>query len=182
MSIMPRGGWLPEEPAVLPPPHQSQLAPFDRAERCPSCNSDDWKLASLVYMEGLTNSRFRTKGRSVSVARNGLRNGHFSVGTAAYSGAVTGRSQTALSQIAAPPQKPRALFNLLTIALVISLSYLYGDYTRNDMQGLVVTAPLTGLLLIILLSVRSRQTKAYEEEMDDYASRKMCQRCGSFFG
>jgi|GEM_PF-3427732 len=70
---------------------------------CPKCGSEEWKLASLVYSEGIHNL-----STSTNFVGSGLGDDAFGVGigTGVGRGKTSWIQQTRLSDLAAPPVKP----------------------------------------------------------------------------
>jgi hypothetical protein len=71
---------------------------------CPTCNADDWKLASVVYQEGLSHVATSSNGSTVGV---GVGSGGVGVGYARTSSDTQGAHQTEFSKRAARPPYPQ---------------------------------------------------------------------------
>ena len=69
---------------------------------CPKCHSDEWKLASIVHAGGLSTISTSTVGVGGGASADIFGGG---VGLGAGVGSTTGTQQTALSKLAAPPEK-----------------------------------------------------------------------------
>jgi hypothetical protein len=174
MSIMPAGGWGSQN---LEENRLSARTP----NACPMCHSEDWKAANLVYHEGLSTSRFRIRGSSLS-GRTGLRNGQFAVGASMHKGTARGFSQTALSQMAAPPRKRNGLkFFLIMLILGFAGSFYSNVQTEGLDQQVIILGAIVVCLLVAFIKVCASQQQDYDEAIVEYEDTRMCQRCGTFY-
>jgi hypothetical protein len=148
---------------------------------CPSCGSDEWRAASLIYAEGLSVSMARTRGTAVG-AGIGVRTGQVSVGAAKYASNTVGSSQTMLSRMAEPPRRhtrPVVLWSVLT--LLCGLVVLMRISASAFDGGTAFWALLTLIFAIVLASALSTKDDTYAERMRAYDNQKMCTRCGKFY-
>ncbi|MBS1816280.1 MAG: hypothetical protein JSS87_15525 [Acidobacteria bacterium] len=177
MSIMPVGGWNIESR----PEMEGQILPRTSAA-CPSCQSEEWRSASLVHAEGLTVSAFQTRGNTASVGRIGLRNGQFAVGFGTNRSAMRGLSQTALSSMAAPPRKRNGAVVLMTLLFLMSGCGAVGNLANNGpSMGTFIFMGFTVLFAFLAWDIQRSRKQAYEAAMEIYKSVRMCQRCGTFY-
>lgn len=128
---------------------------------CPSCNSEEWKLASLVYKEGLSHIATTTVGA-------GAGPGAFGGGGAK----TTGTQQSALSKAAAPPNG-YVFTILLSVAMIISALFaLLG----SGFWWLIVACFVGGIA-----AVYPGEHAKHTEAMSRWHATRMCQRCGTFY-
>jgi hypothetical protein len=134
---------------------------------CPNCKGEDWKLASLIYNEGLSSNQSTSTG--VAVGAGGI-----GVGSASS----VGSSQTHLSKMAAPPADPQndlmdgaGIFFALIIG---GISYLIGGFVPMLVGGIV------GAFLGIFVAAMLPDT-AYEQRYAAWKKSRMCLRCGHFY-
>lgn len=144
---------------------------------CPSCGSEDWKLASLVYQEGLQHIDTRTTSTGVGIGAGG-------VGLGAARGNTSGIQQSALSQAAAPPEDP-GMEIMLRVALILALigaciggiisgGSLFAAFLAGFMGGIV------GMFIGFFVGVFADKTE-YHAQLAAWHKVKMCQRCGGFY-
>ena len=168
---------------------------------CPKCHSEDWKLASVIYNQGLTDVNTSTSGGTLGA---GVGTGGINVGYARSSSETTGEHQTTFSKQAAPPDvppKPKLLHSTNAVAVVQFLGLgigLYLIFKENILLGFVALALLIGFWSKItnaLKSNRDGEHKDYEakhaKEIEEYkhaveAYKKwetaaICLRCGDLF-
>ena len=82
---------------------------------CPCCGSDNIQKYSLIYLNGLG----KIDGSVVGVGNGGL-----------YSGYVNGKSQSALSEITAPPKKMWVIRRFCLMGILMSLFTYFLSKTR----------------------------------------------------
>lgn len=153
---------------------------------CPNCQSDDWKLASLVYAEGSTAVQTATHGLGIGISTGG-------VGIANSSANTSGSHQTTLSMLAgaaiAPPPQPvspglAATFFGFLIAVL-------GGFLTYRVSPPWVALGFAGAMLFmwgLVSSSNEDAQKAYEEAlakreaaMAKAKTLRMCLRCGTFY-
>ena len=132
---------------------------------CPKCQSDDWKLASLVHKEGLTHVATTSKGVGVGIFAGGIGAG---VGGAKTSGMY----QTELSKLAAPPSGLDASSVFILGAFVFGLLGIF----NNGQWFLLAVGCIVGVF-----NTWSLDMKAHETAMAEWQNVKLCQRCGTFY-
>lgn len=170
MSIMPAEGWGVQS-------HSSR-----QAINCPNCQSDAWKTAGLVHQEGLSVSRFQTRGTVVGVGRAGLRNGQFIVGGGVQRSNTLGIAQSALSRMAAPPSKRiGSVIALGMLCFFCTFSAINGIATYGFSIGFVVIGTFAAFFLWACVALYTKRQKAYEEALAAYQNIRVCQRCGAFY-
>jgi hypothetical protein len=174
MSITPAGGWDNRGIQIVP-----EAAPPEMIDGCPRCHSSEWKAASLVYSECISVSRGRIKGSALGA---GFRGGQLGAGGAIFRGRTSGRSQTALSAMAAPPRKRTGLQVLLGI-----LIFGIGGTAANDLvagnagQNTIIEGLITATLLFVVVRVHQSQRQDHDDASLSYENTRVCQRCGTFY-
>ena len=145
---------------------------------CPRCECQEWKQASLVNAEGLSNISTSTIGAGAGIANNLLGE---SSGFGAGFGKTNGAQQTELSELAAPPEKkmrPSTAFLILgLVVFVLSFVFTWGF-------GIFFS-----LIIIIISIFRMATTLEISKKLDDehkqalltYQLKRMCLRCGTFY-
>ena len=131
---------------------------------CPTCGSDDWKAASLVYQEGLTNVDTATKSVGLGVG-----GGHVGVGIGR--GKTKGVHQTALSKQAAPPQDNSigaVFFVGLVFTGVIGLFYHFWWV-------------ISLLCVVGIVSTWNSDSEKRAKQLELYNKKRVCQRCGHIY-
>lgn len=131
---------------------------------CPKCQSDDWKLASLVHREGLTHVAIASKGVGMGVGGGG-------VGIGVGGGKTEGIHQTEASKLAAPPSGFLASGGFMVGVLVSGILALFSGWWL-----LLTVACLVGLMI-----TWSSDAEAHQVAMASWADVRMCQRCGTFY-
>lgn len=159
---------------------------------CPKCDSEEWKLASVIYADGL--SATSTIGIGVGAHGNVLDGG---MGLGAGVGKARGTHQTELSKLAAPPTKrerpakemrPANKVAIWSFVAFIAAVYFFGDLKYSEYpfftKLLFVGIPLVFLGSFALGRV-PQKNPAVEEEyrlaLIEYEKKKMCLRCGTFY-
>ena len=148
---------------------------------CPFCGSPDWKMASLVYLEGISTTVGETNSSGIGVSTGGL-------GAGASKGQINATTQSSLSLRAAPPEDPVRSYTL-KIALVLGIISFLIQLVREDLLGAVlltglgmmVLFPISILLAYLYVNFFSDVKKEYERSVRDWSKVKMCLRCGLFF-
>lgn len=132
---------------------------------CPHCDSDDWKLASLVYQSGLTHVDTSTTAVGVGFTDDGMDPG---VGV----GDTVGTHQTELSRLAAPPIGYRWTTALIKTCLFFAvLGWLFTE-------GLYLFAVISGGIALLLAPLEYRQ---HRNAMTTWERTRVCQCCGTFY-
>lgn len=144
---------------------------------CPNCGSDDWKLASLVYRDGLHNIETTSKGGGVGIGSGGI-------GVGVGKGSTSGIQQSALSQAAAPPVDPTGdKAGMLAVGIGLAIAIIGGIAKGSYFWGLFVAFPvglLVGLVVAYIVAMTADNTK-YEAQLRTWQQIRMCQRCGTFY-
>ena len=132
---------------------------------CPACSCTDWKLASLVYREGLQRVKATTTGQAVGAGTTGIGGGFGSSRT-------NGIAQSELSRLAAPPAG-MALTTLCTLGVIVTggFAFIFGK------GWLLATVPLA-LATVIAFQAESR---AHGAALQEWSKVRMCTRCGHFY-
>ena len=131
---------------------------------CTACGSDDWKAASLVYQEGLTNVDTATKSVGLGVG-----GGHVGVGIG--SGKTKGVHQTVLSKQAAPPKNNSLgaeFFVGLVFTGVIGLFYHFWWV-------------ISLLCIIGIVFTWNSDSEKRAKQLELYNKKRVCQRCGHIY-
>jgi hypothetical protein len=139
----------------------------DKAIYCPNCHSSEWRLAKLIYENGLTSVNTSTSSTGVGVGHNG-------VGVGIGLSETSGSHQTELSRRAAPPTRRydhSGSSGLATVSFIIGLPLIY---LMNDMslfKTAVITVvfvvfPATFLGMILGIDNKANETldEIYESE------------------
>ena len=172
---------------------------------CPNCQSEDWKLASVIYAEGTTTVEASTSGSTLGV---GAGTGGLGVGYAMSSSNTLGSHRTLSSQAAAPPvlpphpgpkitqsQKNTATGAIQFVAICLGLVLIFKESMLFGVIGLVLVFVYWGKLKFKARSLRlaeyksyeeeyAKKTKAYDDAVTDHAKwerTRICQRCGTRF-
>ena len=134
---------------------------------CTNCKCEEWKLASLIYSEGVSFTHAVSTGVCIS-------SGGIGAGTS-QSGGI---SQTNISALAAPPVNPQAdvIKGLGIIGAIIcgGIGYLINGFF--SMIGGVCLGTTAGMILGALLP-----NTVYEENLARWQKVRMCLRCGTFY-
>ena len=162
-------------------------APLTPLLVCPRCQSEDWKAAPLVHLEGFSAVNLRTKGVSVGAGVVGLRDGKFAVGGAVQKGRAHGIQQTLLSAQLTPPRKRSNPVALLIILCLLFLFFGWGLVTGIEHENIIailINSTLTLVLayaLTLLERRQQRQHREYEVAVKNYENTRVCQRCGTLY-
>ena len=176
--------------------------------KCPKCNGDQWKLASLVYAEGTTKREgFFTGGGLESDA--GQANPIFGFGT------TNQTERTRLAELAAPPEKgpmPKAKvikvesnkkLYIGLVAIFITVAFIFYVESKKIEGPLSIIVTLAGFIFSIFNLLKSiilqhagpeaeqnrrRKINAKNEYdrhnadvMARYKRTRICLRCGHFY-
>jgi hypothetical protein len=142
---------------------------------CPRCGSPDWKIASQVHREGLSNISTESNSHGVGLSGAGI-------GVGLGQSSTQGTSQTALSYSARPPEDPRAgKFSVLYLVF-LGVVMFFAVYELDFLVGvvLVVAAAIVPLFLIDSL-VRLIPAPDYEAKLKRWNETRVCTRCGQFY-
>ena len=160
--------------------HQNQKNKEDE-NSCPSCGSPEWKMASLVYTEGISTTRGNTSSSGVGIGTGG-------VGIGSFKGEYNHFSQSDLSLRASPPAPPGYVMRILACLYGFLFLILYFAF---DMPlffasmfsgfGLIILLPLSMFLSYLYVNYFSDEQEEYEREVSKWSKVKMCLRCGQFF-
>lgn len=156
---------------------------------CSKCGSQDWKYASVVHAGGLSTISTTSVGIGAGAEANALGGG---LGGGVGVGKTEGIQQTALSKLAEPPKsqmRPAVVWALTGLGTLIVGIVFFGNTSMSDhpiFTGLLFfVAPIVALLSGIHFLRTPEITKAFAEKhklaMDEYAKKKMCMKCGTFF-
>lgn len=142
--------------------------------KCPKCDSEDWKLASMVFKEGLGTIDSSTKGFAVGT-------GGISVGSAK----TEGWSQTHISRMASPPAPPDVgnldKAALVVVALIVVLICAALDFGKWTSITIGCIAGLFAFLSVGNAFLGPEKQAAYQEKCRRWEEQKMCMRCGDIF-
>lgn len=170
---------------------------------CTKCHSDNWKLASVVYSQGLINVETSTSGSTIGV---GVGTGGLGVGYAQNSSDTTGSHQTIFSQSAKPPtvpphpgqKTPYTQFGILLVPIqLLAVGYfLFTIFQASVLFGFVALV----FFVVVWGKINkiagreanyqeyeakfAKQTEEFEAALAAYAKweqTRICQRCGTFF-
>jgi ribosomal protein S27AE len=145
-------------------------------ETCPKCGSNEWRLAKVVYQEGLSHVDTSTAGVGVGVSGGGLGLG---IGGAKTSGV----HQSHLSVSAGPPKDPAEdLAQLLLLGFGI-LGFLYGWIKEDSVfvGFLFLLMALCGGFFFALMVLLLHPRTEYKRQMKLWQETRMCNRCGFFY-
>lgn len=141
---------------------------------CPKCQSDDWKLTSLIFSQGVSLSSSSSQGI-------GIGTGGVGVGAATTSGVT----QSRLSMMAAPPTAPNAgrlpTFALFVGALGGTLFCASLDMGQISSVAVGLVIGLAAAWFVLQKLEGGEKLAAYESELKRWQEQRMCQRCGTFF-
>jgi hypothetical protein len=148
----------------------------DLSMACPRCQSEDWKLASLVYNEGRSSIETKSNGAGIGISGGGI--------GAGIGGATTsGTQQTVLSKLAAPPDDFVAVVFLMG-GIVFGFLWIicFLDWIIfND--NLVIVLWCFFLLAIgcIVGAFKRMDSPKCHIAMEKWSKKRLCQRCGTFY-
>ncbi len=146
--------------------------------RCPNCGSIDLKKASLVYKEGSSRIKARSRLRGLSFGDEGP---NVVVGTSVTNGTY----QTDLSKRLRPPKKwsyGRLLLGAALVALASLIFYVHvvmSSWTKSSGMSVAVLAVLgfSVLLIASFLTWRHNQL-VYPRQFAEWNASWLCSRCG----
>ncbi len=129
---------------------------------CPKCNFEEWKLASLVYSEGLSFNSSETETQGILKARAN----------------TTGHNQTLISSMAAPPEDKRVTYSFLFLIFSIPSIYFFVALNFSIIYGFfwAIFIPAIGYFLI-----KRIPNKEYDENLNNWKKTRICSRCGTFY-
>lgn len=151
--------------------------------QCPKCKSEDAVKLSVVHAAGLSDIQTRSRGHGWALGDGGLL-----VGFGSSKG--TGTSQTALSKLAAPPQRKRYRYVILAwlIGLVMAgpLIDAFNAYAVNPDAAIrsefQIFAYLSSALVAFVLAALCSFNHLIVPRRRELWSRSfMCHRCGQIF-
>lgn len=137
---------------------------------CPHCGSENIQKFSLVYLNGIG----KIDGTTVGVGTGGL-----------YGGLVNGKSQTALSEITAPPKKKWVIRRFLLMWILMdSFVFFLNNIRVNDFvwfNNLVII--FLALLVPIYYAVRGYiyNKKIYQRLYYLWDKKYLCLKCSQWF-
>lgn len=156
---------------------------------CPKCDSDQWKMASVVYDEGTT-----------STSSVGVGAGASGSGPGAGVGFTTGRNVTALAEKAKPPELKAtgSFFShpcLFGVALFFGIALLGNTFVGSGGESFSHSPFLSVIFKVIpfilgcffLLGwvfvphATDADQKRHLKELEKYQKTKVCLRCGNFY-
>lgn len=153
---------------------------------CPRCKSAEWKAASLIHMEGTSTTRAGGIGAFISSDEE------VGVDASPVIGVGGGTHRTQLSQRAAPPSQWMAVRPAGKLAAVAFLSIgVWMIFLGSaPLQGLVEFSLLalcfvligTAVYILVTPRVTREFREKYRQELSRYAQKRMCLRCGTFYG
>lgn len=147
--------------------------------RCPDCNSTDLKRLSLLYQEGL--SRVRTRSRLLALVF-GEGGPDLAVGRAA----TRGIQQTELSRTHKPPVKwsyRRLIFRAMALTFVALAAYIVfvasgtPPVSTLPLKLYVFLAPV--VFLVLAFAVWRHNHLRFPREYAQWNRSFICQRCGA---
>ncbi len=143
---------------------------------CPKCGYKEWRLAKVVYQEGLSHVNTSTTGIGLSAGGGGLGLG---VGGAKTSGI----HQSALSGSASPPEDPNYYIAQISIFGFGILGFLYGWIIEDSviLGFLLLVLGGIGGLFFGLLVMLMNPNREYKRQMKLWEKTRMCTRCGCFY-
>jgi hypothetical protein len=146
--------------------------------RCPNCGSTDLKKASLVYEEGSSRTKARSRLRGLSFGDEGP---NLVVGTSVTNGTY----QTEVSKQLRPPKKwsyGRLLVAAVLVALASLIFYVHvvmSSSTKSSGMSVVFLAVLGFSVLLIALFLTWRHNQlVYPRQFADWNASWQCSRCG----
>jgi hypothetical protein len=150
--------------------------------RCPKCNSDDCTKFSLVYLNGISDIRTKSRGRGFDFGEM--------AGAFSFRSRARGTVQTRLSKIAGPPRKLPYRHVLFGWGLGLSILYwLFGYLVWLHEISAVRSVALfpqyahaySGLALFVLASLWWYNHQVSPQVFRRWECSFTCERCGSTF-
>lgn len=148
---------------------------------CPFCESSEWKMASLVYAEGISTTQGSASSSGIGISSGGI-------GVGSSKGEYSHFSQSELSLKASPPASPshdiKILIGLYTFLLLIL--YFYFDIPLFfalifTSLSTIILYPLAMFFSYLYVNFFSDEQDKYEIQLSKWRQVKMCLRCGLFF-
>ena len=150
--------------------------------RCPKCNSDECTRLSLVYLNGISDIRTRSRGRGFDFGET--------AGAFSFRSRGRGTFQTRLSKLAGPPQKLpyRHVIVWWGLGLVI-IYWLFGDLVSIHQLSAVRSVTLfpqyahaySGVALLVLAFLGWYNHQVRPQRLRRWEISFMCDRCGNIF-
>jgi len=146
---------------------------------CPNCHTSDLKKVSLVYQEGLSRVRTKSRLRALVFGEDGP---NVIVGTAV----TNGMQQTELARRLRPPKKWSYGRFLLWTGIVSVISLVFYTHTVMSSSSMVSALPVVmfgviGLVLLLaFVAVIWRHNQlVYPRQYEKWERSFVCQRCGA---
>lgn len=147
--------------------------------RCPNCHTSDLKKVSLVYHEGLSRVRTKSRLRALLFGDDGP---NVIVGKAV----MKGMYQTELSRALRPPKKWSYGKLLLWAGIVSVVSLIFYTNTVMSSSSMVSALPVvvfgvigTAVLLAWVAVIWRHNQLVYPRAYDQWERSFVCQRCGA---
>lgn len=166
-NLRKRFGIVQKEPASLP---------LTKEGGCPHCTSQDWRLITLVYADGVTEVDTNTAGEGSSVGIGlGRGRGGIDVNFASYEESTVGHQRTKISQMYAPPKPPEEV-KAESMGSLLEKLRRHAEMASASQKPNVQAVKLMkeNLLKITLLEF-------HQKELDLWAKTSVCNRCGTKF-
>jgi hypothetical protein len=161
---------------VSTPPSPSRAYPMEL--RCPNCGGTDLKKVSLIYEEGSSRIKAKSRLRGLSLGDDGP---SVFAGTAA----TNGINQTLLSERLRPPQKWSYVKLLLWTGLVAIVSLVVCVHMVMSSSSAVSSVPfvmgvVVGLAAFVatLIGIWRHNQSVYPRQFAEWEKSFLCQRCG----
>lgn len=138
---------------------------------CPKCASTEVRRLALIYNEGLSIINAQTVG-----AGSGMGSGGVGFGT--HSAHTVGRQQTALSKMAAPPDKKHWV-----MWSVLAVPFGLGGLSGLSSPGMATLLALGIAGAAVWFAIKGRRYNRDEHPslMQRWEQSFMCNRCGDTF-
>lgn len=131
---------------------------------CPFCDSDQWKMASLVYREGISHFSARTLSQNVNQFNN-------EVGANRVFDS-TGTQQTGISKLAAPP-------NGYKFTWILGIGFVF--LVLLVIQGGFFAIPTLIIVGISIFNIFPAEKTIHQQNCSNWGNTRMCMRCGKFY-
>ena len=150
--------------------------------RCPKCNSDECTKLSLVYLNGISDMKTRSRGRGFDFGET--------AGAFSFRSRGRGTFQTRLSKLAGPPVKLRYRHVLLWWGLGLAIMYwLFGELVWTRELSAVRSVALfpqyahaySGVALLVLAFLAWYNHQVRPQRFRLWDASFMCDRCGNVF-
>ena len=162
--------------------------------KCPKCQSDDWKLAKIIYKHGLTHVQATTNSTGVGISSNGI-------GIGVASSTTSGINQTELSKLTAPPVRrvidkksnDNYTFWLPFIFMFGSFAYFFWGSRETFLTASLWAFGIHIVVFLICISTyKDKEDPEYEARCEEehqrflsqyqkWEKKKICMRCGTSF-